>query len=245
MKIYIMVISFLFGFTVLAAEENTFSKGIKAHSEHLYEEAAVFFLEAINEDSSNISAYYNYGLSSIGVESFGKAIWAFESVLKFKPNDLQAQEKIEYCYERLDAPTNYTPLLNGFSSILYSFSSNTWSILAILFSLVTAGSIILWKLNKILSFNKILISLGAISFIVCISSILLAKNTYEFTHEHNNAIVISSNASSYYDASSISELTITEGTRLSVLSTKNDSLLEVMDANQKTHLVKTSEVWLF
>lgn len=245
MKIYPIIISFLFGLTVFANEDNSFTKGIKAHSEHLYEDASTFFLQAIEEDPSNISAYYNFGLSSIGTESYGKAVWGFEKVLKYKPNDIQAQEKIEYCYERINSATEYSPMLNGFTSILYSFSSNTWSILAILFSIVAAGAIVLWKLNKIKTFSKLLLGVGLSSTIICIATILLAKSTYEFISEEKNAVVINKSASSYYDPQSVSEITLLEGMRLSVISIKNDTLIEVMDSEQKTHLVLSSEVWLF
>lgn len=245
MRHLLIILTLACSFIVTANESSSFDLGIKAHSEQSFEEAANYFYKAIQEDSTNLSAYFNFGMSSIGNKSYGQAIWAFEKCLKSEPNDLKAKEKLVYCYEMLNSQREYKPLINGLSSIVYSFSSNSWAILAILFSVVTSGAIILWKLNKIRTANKVLVSIGFVGFVLCIASILLAKSTYEFKHELSQAIVVHSEITTYYNDESPSKITLAEGTRLSIISQKGDSLLQVIDDDQKSHLIKSNDVWLF
>ncbi|MDG1148508.1 MAG: hypothetical protein P8N52_09405 [Crocinitomicaceae bacterium] len=171
----------------------------------------------VSNEPNNTSAYYNLGLTYLESNSFGKAIWAFEKVLNRIPNDSETIDQIEYAYRELNNDLNYTPRLNAFTSGLYSISSNRWSIVAIISSVLISICIVLYKLNDADQFRKFILVVCFLITLLFSSSILLAAFTKEYQTEVNFGVAIKKNVQTYDIDSLITPKVLLEGERVKLL----------------------------
>ncbi|HIP31896.1 MAG TPA: hypothetical protein EYG86_03955 [Crocinitomicaceae bacterium] len=198
----------IFCFTIspiLSVANSTFQEAVGAFNQEKYELSAEKFDSIISISPDNISAYFNYGLAKMQTKNYGEAIWGFQKVLKLRPSDLEAKEKIQECYLELNPNHYWKYRLNGFQASLYSISANTWGVFTVLCAVLIAASIVLFKLNKSHSTRRLMLVIGVISSLFFVFSILFGALTNSYVTSNNYAIVTSKNAESIHDKVKLSE----------------------------------------
>ena len=231
--------------TSLLAGENPFSEGVKAHGEKNFTLAAQKFTEAILVEENNSSAYFNLGLAEMGNRHFGSAIWAFEKVLKFDPNDGEALERLEHCQDELDPSKTYDPVLSGFKAALYGLSSDTWSIIAVTCSILLCLCIVLFKMKPHPSLRRIFLITGFFSLITMLFSIWTASASAAHYRSEQYGIVVQPLIPTYLDNENVDNTQLKEGTRLRLTEDREGVIIRVKDQMGHEYLVKRSDLRYF
>lgn|SRR3989338_1256964 len=227
------------------ASSNFFSEGVKAHSEKNYSLAAEKFMQAIDAVPNDKSAYYNLGLAEMGNRHYGSAMWAFEKVLKFDPNDTEALAKLERCQAELNPTQNYTAVLSGIEATLFGISSNTWSIMAIVSSILLLICLVLFKLSRGSSLRRVLLISGGFFLLLLVFSSVIASREAAYMNVLNYAVVTVESAPTYMDKENESTTKLQEGTRLRLLEQNTQEFIHVEDASGQEHLMKASDLRFF
>ncbi|MDG1333052.1 MAG: hypothetical protein P8P74_12035 [Crocinitomicaceae bacterium] len=242
MKQFIVFIALLF--PLLGYAGSNFDEGIKAFNDSNYVLAIEKFQASLAETPNDASSYYNLGLAHTEAKQYGKAIWSFQKVLKLTPSDADAKERIQTVYAQLNPGMVWEPRLNRFESILYGLSGMTWSILAIVFSFALALCTILFLRMKDLSYKRLFVALGFVTFCCMVGSIVIAYGASNYAEQTRFAVVTQESIPTYKGANKISKATLKEGDQVEILEAEisNKEFIEVSSQSGDTYLVKTTDV---
>lgn len=240
--IHIVLSFFIVIISITSHAESYFDQGLKAANHNNHKEAIHFFEEVIEHEKSNVSAYFNLGNSYYENKQFGKAIWAFERVLKYAPRDSEAPSTIELCYKQLGSEQQWLPHTNGIQRMIYGIGSNTWAILAIITSIMMSFSIFLLLKLKNSSWKRLhfLFLIGEV--VLLIGFVISAKSAKDHLSSSKFAIVTQKNIPTYMnEKGEKSTLSLSEGTKVELLSTSNQ-MAEVMLSDSKTVLIALEDI---
>jgi len=222
--------------------QKDFANGIAAYNEKDYSLAVTEFGKVIASDEKNVAAWYNLGLSNIGKKAYGEAILDFEKVLKYVPNDTQAQEKIEYCFSELHPEIEWSPRLNSIQSSLFSLSSSAWSIICITLSLVCAIGIVLVYKQKKSSLKSAFIFINLFFIVAFIGSLVICVYMNDYNSNNSFAIVTSKSIPTFIDNSPSPKTTILEGTRVEIISNNLNDKVQVKLSTGQIHIVSFNDL---
>jgi len=169
---------------------STFKEAIEAFNAKEFDLSAQKFDSIVSISPQNIGALYNLGLVNLEQKQYGKAIWAFERVLKFQPNDTEAKEKIRECYFKLYPNFYWEFRLNGFQAILYSISPNTWAFFVIISSILISLMIVLFIKSATISVRRIALFTGFAFLIIFLFSLITGSFVKEYRQQGNRAVVL-------------------------------------------------------
>jgi tetratricopeptide (TPR) repeat protein len=204
--------------------------------------AAIETLEAYTDSVEDISAIYNLGLAYHHNGYHGKAIWAFERILKQNPKDDGAIEQITSCTKELDEAGEWQPIAGNFASSIYSFGSGTWSTFTIVLALFSALMFYVWRSKKgsDRSFQFAISFIGSaffliITFVAAYYSDKYEKETYCIAVKESHRM--EKKGSSY----SPTKMVILEGSRMKVIHEIDSNYLEVSNTSNETFIVSLSD----
>lgn len=238
--IHIVLLLFTANFCV---GQSSFDLGNKAYIDANYTNAIAHFEKAIEEDPGNISAYYNLGMTHQQNRSFGKAIWAYEKVLKLDPSDEQAEEQIMHCFLELKGSDfEWTSSVGPLEKVIFGFSSFSWSIIAIVLSILFATTIIYRILKPALSKSYFyLVSIG--SGVLLIVVIMVAKKTFDFEYNQTFGIVTKHSVTTKLESAKDAQgPTLSEGSRLKIIGISKSGFYEVEDENKNIYLIEQEDI---
>lgn len=222
--------------------ESPFDQGLNAANQKKHKEAIRFFEEVIEHEKSNVSAYFNLGNSYFENKQYGKAIWAFERVLKYAPRDGEAASSIELCYKQLGNDQQYYPHTNGIQRMIYGIGSNTWAILAIITSLFMSISIFFLLKLKNNGWKRLHLLLLVGEVVLLIGFIIFSKSAENHLSSNRFALVTQKKIPTYMNEEGVkSTLTLSEGTKVEIMSTMNQ-MVEVMLSDSKTALIAVEDI---
>lgn len=227
-----------------AIAASNFDEGIKAYHKEDYVLAAELFEAHLKTDSTDVSAYYNLGLAHYELRHTGKAIWAFEKVLKYSPNDSDAREKMEASYAQLKKPVGWEPQLNRLTSALYGFRSQTWSIGAIVLSCLIGLFLILYARSTQHSFKKLMLVLSGGSLILLILSVAVASGSSRHCAANNAGIVTQTSIPTYLQTKDETPIKLNEGMRLEITEIVDEQLVRVKAYDGKLYIIKKTDLAL-
>ncbi len=223
---------------------SNFDEGIKAYQDSNYRQAIEKFQASLAETPNDVASYYNLGLAYAESKQFGKAIWSFEKVLKLSPADVDAKDRIETCYAALDPTVSWEPRLNRFTSLLYGFSGTTWSILAIVLSVLLSLCVIFFLRAREVSTKRLFLALGFLSLIFMIASVVIAAGATNHAEETRFAVVTKAKIPTFDTPKKRSSVQLKEGDQLELLEdeTSTSTFVRVSSRSGDTYLVKATDV---
>ncbi len=224
--------------------QNDFFDGIKAFNEEDYHLAAHHFRIETQENPNNVSGYYNLGLSLMEIDSLGKAIWAFEKVLKFNPNDSDAQIQLETCYAGLETPKIWEPRISKVNASIYSVSTNFWAGLSITFSLLIAIFIVVIIRSNNNSVKKMSQLIIAVFGAGLIFATVISYTSSAYHNSNNEGIVTSEFIHTYTKSMVETPTTLSEGERVTITNTINEDFVEVTTILGEQHVIQKSDIEL-
>lgn len=231
---FIFCTLFIFANGLLEANDLMKSKKVKE---------AILKYESYIRNHNDVSAYYNLGIAYHQNNEHGKAIWAFEKVLKLDPKDEEAYQQIMACQKDIEPTNDWSPILNTFESNLYSYSSDFWAYFAIGFGMLTSFLIVLYAKKKdskyILFF--ILASLGMTFF-----TIYAASGAQSFQNDQYGIAVVETTILENMNGQMIpSQKLMLEGTRVIILEDVDGEYLTIIDESGDNQFIHKSAVRSF
>lgn len=228
------------------SSKDDFTQGVHAFKNKQYDEAITHFNKEIKKNPTNVSAFFNLGLSYNAEKKYSKAIWAFEKVLKLTPNNSEAVDNIEQNYLELDNGKHWVSDLSHFERTIYGISSNTWAIISVALSFLTAFLIFLF--GKTTSLNKKRgLAVGAFMIVaLMIVSIYIAWSDHEFESNHNYAIITKDQIETFRneDAKNLekTKIVLEAGTKVKKIEHYKGNRLKVEKMNGDIHFVQNDDI---
>ena len=219
---------------------DSFSKGVDAFSKENYTEAVQFFKVAIEDSPNDLSGYYNLGLSYMGIEDFGNALWCFEKVLKIDPSDDVAAQKASLAYQAIHSSDEWKPIQGKLLSKVYSLSSDTWAIMAIICSLICCLSIIILRKSSLLITKRVAVISTFTSAVLLLTTTYFAYGTYDFHMDNNYGVVTEPNIPTYLSGNTANG-NLAQGMRLHKISESN-SFIKVEDSYGNMYLIHAEDL---
>ena len=222
MKQLLLIISVISSTITWAA---SFEEANKLFQEKKYDQAITAF-EVYLDDHNDIAGYYNLGLAYHETNAHGKAVWAFQKVLKLNPKDDAAWEQFKMCQNDIDPNKETKPILSSFESNLYSLSSTTWSILAMISAILLSSLLI--ATYKFTLKRKALGVSSVASSILLVLLIIIASKTNNFEN-HEYAIAVAETHVLDTETHNPTNKIILEGERFDLIERIDNNYLMVRD----------------
>ena len=162
------------------AGDTLFDSGIDDIMHNNFIKAQSEFLEDAQNQPS-FSAYYNLGVASGSIEEWSKAKWAFESSLKYKPLNGDAQFNAQFVTSKLSENNIWTHPYPWLERIFLGFGTSTWTVLVCISALFLGFlifNIVSKSKNKINKWYLRLIGPSIILFIVSFYGIYSINEHY-------------------------------------------------------------------
>ncbi|RFC54427.1 hypothetical protein [Brumimicrobium aurantiacum] len=150
MKLIIVILSFLLSIQVFGSD-SLFLKGVDNIMENNYEKASDIFAKDAEENPS-FSAFYNLGVSSGNLDDWHKAKWAFESSLKYKPLNGDAQFNAEFASKQLNNRHTWEHPFPWIERVMLGFGMSTWVFFACVSSIFLG--FLIYKVTSSSNINK-------------------------------------------------------------------------------------------
>lgn len=237
MRILILIMTIILQLLNFDANASNFEKGILDYNKGQFSSAAEAFEAEIKTNSSNISSFFNLGLTYYKLNKNGLALWAFEKAHKLKPNDVQIQEMRSRISKELglDTPVKESKI----DAILYAASSTMWSIISIVLFTIMMGLIVYYSFSYNSFQKRVLLSSASILFVLGILFMYAANKSFEFHQSSNKGIIINTISSdSEFNKTGIQ---IKEGTTGEIIGNK-DSLMTLQTLEGKKITIHASQV---
>lgn len=221
-------------------QAGTFEDANKLITDKNYPEA-IAMLEPYVDSVNDLAALYNLGIAYHQNGYHGKAIWAFEKILKQDPKDDKSVDQVLACTKDLDEHAVWTPINGNLASSIYSLSSGTWSILAIFFSIISSLLLYYWISRKDEKTRML-----AVGFIICFMAFIGAIIAAYFSRDHETstyciAVKESNQHQLKNDGYEKTEMIILEGSRLLLLNEIDSTYFEVENPDHEQFLVLQSD----
>ena len=185
---------FLLSLNFLAAQSSTerLEKAYQLQTALKYEQAIQQYENLIGKGFYSSDLYFNTAMAFYGQEDLGHAILYLEKAARLSPYDETVNTNLKLLQnEQLDA---LLPLPKFFlkawrDSFAARLSPNAWGVLAILFSLLTAVSLILWILKKMNKWRKFQILATPIFLFLAMAFLFLGNSRSTTLDIQNEAVV--------------------------------------------------------
>lgn len=116
------------------SKDSLFQKGIDEIMHEDYTGAQVDFLKDAQKQPS-FSSFYNLGVASGNMEQWSKAKWAFESSLKYRPLNGDAQFNAQFATQKLSENKVWTHPYPWLERVILGFGTTTWIVFVSISSL--------------------------------------------------------------------------------------------------------------
>ncbi|HLV40694.1 MAG TPA: hypothetical protein VKY37_00315 [Brumimicrobium sp.] len=134
MRTVILSIVLLFSFSFLGnSRDSLFLKGLDKMLEADFQKAQSDFLNDALKNPS-FSSFYNLGIASGSLQEWSKAKWAFESALKYKPLNGDAQYNAAFSTQKLSEDQVWSHPYPWMDRVLLGFGIDIWLIFVIITS---------------------------------------------------------------------------------------------------------------
>lgn len=179
--------------TANAQIEADLQKGLTAFDEGRFEEAISSLEGVLNSGHFSDDLYYNLGNAYFQNKEPIKAILNYERALKINPRLEQAQFNLKIALEDINNELIEVPefiLLSAWRSIHTLLSSNSWSIIYLIFLWLAILALIYWLLGKDRAKKKKAFLGGIVCLALCIFTFFLSSSQYKWESGSKAAIVM-------------------------------------------------------
>lgn len=181
------------------------------------------------KDSNKVSSelYYNLGNCYYKLNKVAPTIYNYEKALRLNPNNKDAQNNLIFAkrltLDRIEALPK-TVLQQFNESFLQKLSYNSWGVLSILFSILTAVLFLLFYFAYHSSKKKMFFTTSIISFILLVTTLAIAFNQYNLSKNKIEAIIFTEKTTVKSEPTKNSDeaFTLHEGTKVNVIDAVDD-----------------------
>jgi tetratricopeptide (TPR) repeat protein len=171
---------------------NLFKKGNDAYAKADYKESITFYTKVINEGFESADLYYNLGNAYYKTEEIPSAILYYEKALKLNPADEDITVNLRFANLKTSDKIPEKPsffLEDWWKSILFLFSLQTFTILSVVFIILSAVSLILFLYNRQVVLRKSFFYIALSLFFLGLISVYLSVKQYNYFNSNEQAIL--------------------------------------------------------
>ncbi len=208
--------------STLAVSATPFEEGLNAYSSADYPQAITLFSRALEDNEPSAEAYYNLGAAYYKNGDIAPAILNFSRAYRLDPADQDTRYNLNLVSSQI--VDNMEPMPKLFLSewindMSHWFTLGTWRILGVIFIVLTLIGIFLYFRGRSVGVCRGGFYGAIVALILGILSHALAYQSYCFTHDTKEAILMSGvvTVKSSPDASSKDIVVIHEGLKVEVL----------------------------
>lgn len=236
----------LMSFCAFTIDQNpAFQKGIDAFNKKDFAIATNHFEEELKNTPNNVSAQFNLGLSHSAQKNYGKAIVAFERVLKQMPMDYKAIDNIKYLYEELNNGEEWTSDISPLQRALYAITSTTWSYISIILSILFTITLHVFRSAKNHNKKRLSLLISGLLIALLFFSLYTASEAYQYETSRDIGIVTNIDQSETHHKKSdesIKEKKLPIGTKVKRIGLSKGKLQKVQTKNGATYYIRSSEI---
>lgn len=206
---------------VLFADANTLYK------EGKYKEAIELYQQIEENREVSSELYHNLGNAYYKLNKVGPSIYNYEKALKLDPLNEDAKNNLVYAkrlsLDRIEALPK--SLLQKFNErILQKLTYNTWAVISIIFSFLSAILFLLFYFSYASSKKRLYFTTSILSFILLLITLAITINQYNYSINNIEAIIFSEEVSVKNEPTNTSDeiFMLHEGTKVKVLDTVDD-----------------------
>lgn len=249
MKAVFLSILLVFSFaSISSGRDSLFLKGLDEMLNEDYLKAQTNFHDDVLKDPS-FSSFYNLGVASGNLEEWSKAKWAFESSLKYKPLNGDAQFNAEFATHKLSKNKEWSHPYPWLNRVILGFGINTWLVFVIISSLFLGGLVftIVSKNKTKTTLNKWCLRLISPVILLFILSFYGIYTTNKHFTEDKFAIIKSNQSKLYISPNGVEvQDKIDRGSRLRIKKYFKDSTwVQVKSHGQNLLWIKNDDLYTY
>lgn len=160
-KLLHIVLFLGFCFASFANIDTTFSEANKAYLVKDFENALLKYQTVLDSNLVSENLYYNIANSYFQTDDLGKSILFYEKALKLNPNNKDAINNLAFVRKQLENNVEQLPdvfFVSWWKNFINTFSSNTWSWIAIAFAWFSVIAFAFYFFSKSLFIKKVTFS---------------------------------------------------------------------------------------
>lgn len=223
-----------------------FAKGNEYYAKAKYKEALDTYQKIIAKGSNSAAVYFNMGNASYKLEDIPSALLYYEKAHQILPSDEDIIFNIKFANSKTVDKIEEVPefFINvWFKSLILSFSSNTLSILSVVFVLLGSGFLILYFFANSLLIKKSSFFTALLLFLFGILTFFMVSKQSMYFEDHQQAIIFTNTVTVKSEPTEQSRalFVIHDGTKVNILE-RNSTWIKVGLANGNEGWMKVSDV---
>lgn len=215
-----------------------FDKASQSYADGDYQSAIQDYKNILNQGKISAEVYYNLGNAFYKLDSLAPSIYYYNKALQLAPNDLDIQNNLQFANDQtvdlieVDPKTGWSRFTDQISK---TFTYNGWAVFAVICSFLMLIFGVWYYFARSPLKKRLFFTLGVLSILLAVGSVLLAYNQYNAQQDKTLAIVfakaIDVHAEPNHNSDTIFELH--EGTRLRVIDQFNGYYRIKLDNNKR------------
>lgn len=222
-KILLLFLVFSVAISAQTIEE-LFSSANTLYKNEKYKEAIVLYQQIEAQGMVSSELYYNLGNCYYKINKVAPTIYNYEKALQLNPINKDAYNNLVFAkrltLDRIE-PLPKTVLQKINQNYLQKLSYNSWGILAVIFSFITAILFLLYHFLEGSSKKRLFFTTSIVSFFLLIFTLIIAYNQYAITKSNTEAIIFTNEVVVKNEPTKNSDeaFTLHEGTKVNILDT--------------------------
>lgn len=215
--------------SVVNAQEpqNIFEEANSQYQKEAYTEAIISYKKVIDQGLESAELYFNLGNSYYKANQIAEAIYNYEKALVLNPSFKDAKVNLAYANRSIIDSIKILPksIFEKLNDAVFTFFSyNTWAKFAVGASLVSGVLWLLFFFSTQPGIKKTYFTLGIITTLLCLITLGITSQQYNYTTKIKQAIVFSDEvAVKNAPRENASEVfTLHEGTKIVILDEVGD-----------------------
>lgn len=142
----------------IAQPENNFERGNTAYRNGDYNGAVKLYESILDDGKHAADLYFNLGNAYYKLEKLGPSVYYYEKGLQLDPKNKDIQNNLKYAQQAMVdevIPTSGNTLSKAFNSLVQTFSSNTWAVLAVLASILITSLFLMYYFTQKPSLKRV------------------------------------------------------------------------------------------
>lgn len=171
----------------IAQPEKDFDKANIEYRNGNYAEAAKTYEALLDSGKHSADLYFNLGNAYYKLSELGPSVYYYEKGLQLAPNNSDIQNNLQHAQQAtLDdiTPKQEDSISLFFNTIVQSFSSNTWAILAIVSSILAAGLFLLYYFTRKPSLKRAWFISSLVFMLGVLFSLSLSYTSFKLADTH-------------------------------------------------------------
>lgn len=224
----LVILFLLISNTVLSqSSEELFTQANALYKEGVYQKAIALYEQIEQTDKVSSELYYNLGNCYYKLNKVAPTIYNYEKALQLNPRNKDAQNNLIFAkrltLDRIEElPKSFFQKIS--ENYLQKFSYNTWAVIAVLFSFLTAVLFLGYYFSQASSRKRLFFITSIISLLLLLTTIVITYNQYNTSKNNIKGIIFAEEVSVQNEPTKTSDeaFILHEGTKVNIIDTVDD-----------------------